>query len=123
MNTSKQVGTIGVATVGTGAALTAGIASACCVGPALAPIFVTVLGAGGLAAVSELRPYAPWLLLASGAMLGFSFWQTHRRSACAVEGSAVAIPFGLRIARLIIWAAAALWLASTVYSIYGFLKE
>jgi hypothetical protein len=123
MSASKQVGSIGAATVGTGAALAAGIASACCVGPALAPIFVTVLGAGGLAAVSGLRPYAPWLLLASGAMLGFSIWQTHRRSACAVEGSASAVPFGVRLARFITWAAALLWLASAMYSIYGFLNE
>jgi len=123
MSAGKQVGAIGAATVGTGAALTAGIASACCVGPALAPIFVTVLGASGLAAVSGLRPYTPWLLLASGAMLGFSFWQTHRQSACAVEGSAIAVPFGLRLARFITWAAALLWLTSAIYSIYGFLNE
>ncbi len=123
MNGSKQVGAVGAATVGAGAALTAGIASACCVGPALAPIFVTVLGAGGLAAVSGLRPFTPWLLLASGAMLGFSFWQTHRRPACAVEGSTIAVPFGLRLARFITWSAALLWLASAIYSIYGLLNE
>jgi hypothetical protein len=123
MNTGKHAGAIGAATVGTGAALTAGIAGACCVGPALAPIFVTVLGAGGLAAVAGLRPYTPWLLLASGPMLGFSFWQTYRRSACAVEGAATPVPFGLRLARYITWAAALLWLASAAYAIYGFLNE
>jgi hypothetical protein len=123
MKTGKPVSAIGAATVGTGAALTAGVAGACCVGPAVAPILVTILGASGLAAVSGLRPYTPWLLLASGAMLGFSFWQTHRRPACAVEGSAIAFPFGLRVARFITWAAALLWFASAIYALYGFLNE
>jgi mercuric ion transport protein len=123
MKAREQASAIGAATVGTGAALTAGVASACCVGPAVAPILVTILGAGGLAAVSGVRPYTPWLLLASGAMLGFSFWQTYRRPACAVEGSAITPPFGLRVARFITWAAALLWLASAIYALYGFLNE
>ncbi|HEY2473845.1 MAG TPA: mercuric transporter MerT family protein [Candidatus Cybelea sp.] len=122
MNRPSQAGAIGAATVGTGAALTAGIASACCVGPALAPIFVSVLGASGLVAVSGLRPYTPWLLIASAAMLGFSFLQTYRRPACATGGSA-SVSIGVRIARVVTWAAAALWLASTAYSIYGLVNE
>jgi hypothetical protein len=123
LKTGKQVSAIGAASVGTGAALTAGVASACCASPAVAPILVTILGASGLAAVSGLRSYTPWLLLASGAMLGFSFWQTHRRPACEVEGSAITLPFGLRVARIITWAAALLWLASALYALYGFLNE
>jgi hypothetical protein len=123
MKAGKQVGAIGAATVGTGAAVTAGIASACCVGPALAPTFVAVLGAGGLATVSGLRPLSPWLLLASGAMLAFSFRQTYRRPACAADGTAIEFPLGLRVARLVTWVAAALWLASATLAIYGFLNE
>jgi hypothetical protein len=123
MSIGKQVGAIGAATVGTGAALTAGIAGACCVGPALAPVFLAVLGASGLAAVAGLRPYTLWLLLASGVMLGFSFWQTYRRSACTIDGSATAVPFGLRLARFVTWVAALLWLASATYAVYGFLHE
>ena len=123
MKRASEASAIGAAGLGTGAALTAGVASACCVGPALAPIFVAVLGAGGLATVAGLRPFTPWLLLASGAMLGFSFWQTHRRAACAADGSAIALPLGLRIARFVTWVAAVLWLASALYSAYGFLNE
>jgi hypothetical protein len=123
MKAGKQVGAIGAATVGTGAALTAGVASACCVGPALAPIFVAVLGAGGLATVSGLRPFTPWLLLASGVTLAFSFWQTHLRAACTPDGSAIVLPLGLRIARFVTWAASVLWLASAIYAVYGFLDE
>ena len=123
MRAGQQVGAIGAASVSTGAALTAGVASACCVGPAMAPILVTILGASGLAAVSGLRPYTPWLLLASGAMLGFSFWQTHRRPACVAEGRAITLPFSFRVARFITWAAALLWLASAIYALYGFLNE
>jgi MerT mercuric transport protein len=123
MKTGEQVVAVGAATVGTGAALTAGVASACCVGPALAPVFLTVFGAGGLAAVAGLRPYTPWMLLASGAMLGFSLKQTHRRIPCSVDGSVVPIPLSLRIARLVTWTAVLFWLASTSYAVYGFLHE
>ncbi|MGC1985381.1 MAG: hypothetical protein WA668_08350 [Candidatus Cybelea sp.] len=123
MKAGEQVAAVGAATVGTRAALTAGVASACCVGPVLAPVFLSVFGASGLAAVSGLRPYTAWMLLASGAMLGFSLKQTHRRLPCAGGGSMVAVPLSLRIARLVTWAAVLLWLASASYAVYGFLHE
>lgn len=110
-----EAGAIGAATLGTGAAIAAGIASACCVGPALAPIFLSVLGASGLIAVAGLRPFTPWMLLGSAIMLGFSFWQLYRRRICATTG--------LRVARVIVWLAAAGWLASTAYAIYGLITE
>ena len=123
MNTGKQLSAIGSAAVGTGAALTAGVASACCVGPALAPFFVTVLGASGLAAVSGLRPYAPWMLLASGALLGLTFRQVYRQTECGTDSTPMTLPAGLRVARVVAWAAAALWIVSTIFAIYGFLHE
>lgn len=122
MKSTREVGAIGAATVGTGAALTACIASACCVGPALAPIFVAVLGASGLAAVSGLRPYTPWILLASVGMLTFSFRQLHRKRVACDPASAT-VPISVRIARLVTWLASLLWLASAAYSVYGFLHE
>jgi hypothetical protein len=120
---SGEVTAIGAATIGSGAALTAGVASACCVGPALAPIFLSVLGASGLAAVSGLRPFTPWLLAASATMLLFSFWQSYRRRACAGDGSSIPVPLSIRVARIIAWVAALLWLASATYSLYGFLNK
>jgi MerT mercuric transport protein len=123
MKTGKQLSAIGSAAVGTGAALTAGVASACCVGPALAPFFVAVLGAGGLAAVSGLRPYTPWMLLASGALLGLTFRQVYRPTECGTQSSPTTLPAGLRVARVIAWAAAAFWLASTIFATYGFFHE
>jgi hypothetical protein len=119
---ADEASAIGAAGLGTGAAITAGVASACCVGPALAPIFLSVLGASGLATVSALRPFTPWLLLASALMLGFSFWRTHQRPACA-NGIAPPISHAVHIARVITWLAATLWLISAAYSIYGFLNE
>ncbi len=122
MKPYNEISAIGVAGLGTGAALTAGIASACCAGPALAPIFLSVLGASGLVAVSGLHPFTPWLLLGSALMLGFSFWSTYRQPACA-NGVAPPISRAVRFARVITWLAATLWLASAAYSIYGFLNE
>jgi len=123
MKPSSEGTAIGAATIGTGAALTAGVASACCVGPPLAPIFLSVLGASGLAAVSGLRPYTPWLLAASAAMLIYSFWQGYRRRACRADGSAIPVPIGVSIARVVTWMAAVLWLVSATYSLFGFLNE
>lgn len=121
MKRVREASAVGAATVGTGAALTAGVASACCVGPAVAPIFVTVLGAGGLAAVSGLRPYTPWMLLASGAALAFSLRLLRRRSGC--DPAPAAIPPSVRIARIVTWLACVVWLGSAAYSAYGFLHE
>lgn len=121
MSRAHEVSAIGAAGLGTGAALTAAVASACCVGPALAPVFLAVLGASGLATVSGLRPFTPWLLAGSALMLGFSFWSTYRRPTCG--GIAPPISRAVRVARAVIWLAATLWIISAAYSIYGFLNE
>lgn len=120
---SNKVPAIGAATVGTGAALTAVVASACCVGPVLAPIFLAILGASGLAAVSGLRPYTPWLLVGSAAMLAFSFRQLYRADACEVGTRAARSSASMRVARFAVWIAAGLWLISTAYAVYGSLHE
>lgn len=122
MKSTREAGAMGAATAGAGAAITAGIASACCVGPALAPIFVTVLGASGLAAISGLRPYAPWILLASGALLIFSLRQLYRKRV-ACDPASLTISTSVRIARIVTWLALVLWLASAAYSAYGFFHE
>src|SRR5260370_27952801 len=87
---AKETSAIGAAAAGTGAVLTATVASACCVGPAVAPIFLSVLGASGLALVAGLRPYSPWILLLSALLLAFSFRQVYLQSPlCAADGSAL----------------------------------
>jgi hypothetical protein len=116
---TQDASAVGAATVGTGAVLTATVASACCAGPALAPIFVSVLGASGLAAVSGLRPYSPWLFLLSGAMLAFGFRQVLGKPACAADGAPLPVSRGMKIARTTLWIAAALWLVSVSYTIYA----
>lgn len=120
---AQETSALGAATVGTGAVLTATVASACCVGPALAPIFVSVLGAGGLAAVAGLRPYSPWLLALSAAMLAFGLRQVFRRPACAADGVPIPIRSGVRIARIVLAISAALWLVSAAYAVFGLLHE
>jgi hypothetical protein len=119
----SQAEAIGAAALGTGAAVAAGIACACCVGPALAPILLALLGSGGLIAVSTVRPYAPWMLAGSAVLLAFSFRQTHRKLSCTSGEAAMPIPPGVRIARVITWLAIVLWLASAAYALYGVLNE
>ena len=117
-----QIPAIGAATLGSGAAVTAAFASACCVGPAIAPIFLSILGASGLVAVSYLRPYTPWMLLGSAILLAFAFRQLYRRQPCA-DGEKPPVSLGIRIARCIVWLASVLWVVSAIYAIYGFLHE
>jgi len=124
MKLRSSVSSIGAAGVGTGAALTATLASACCVGPSLAPIAISVLGASGLIALTALRPYTPLLLLGATLMLAFSFRQIYSvRSNCLAQGASAPVSRGVRFARIITWIAAFLWLASVADSIYGFLHE
>jgi hypothetical protein len=118
-----EASAIGAAGVGAGAALAAGVASACCVGPAVAPVLLSVLGATGLVTVAGWRPFTPWLLLGSALMLASSFRQGYRRRACAPGGAPSPIPLAVRIARIVTWAAAFLWLISAAYAAYGFLNE
>jgi len=120
---AREVSAVGAATIGTGAVLTATVASACCVGPALAPILVSVLGSSGLAAVAGLRPYSPWLLLGSAAMLAFSFRQAYRKQPCAEVGVRFPVPRGVRFARVVLGAAGVLWLISGAYAAYGMLQQ
>jgi hypothetical protein len=120
---TQETSAIGAAAVGTGAVLTATIASACCVGPALAPVFLSILGASGLAAVAGLRPYSVWLLLLSAGLLAFGFRQVFRGPTCAVEGTQPTLALGVRVARAALIAAAAVWFVSAIYAIYGLINH
>lgn len=123
MKRSAETEALGSAAISTGAAVLAGISSACCVGPALAPLLLTVLGTSGLIALSWVRPYAPWMLLGAAAMLALSFRQSYRRQACTLASTPSRPPTGIRVARAVSWIAALLWLASAAYAVYGFVRE
>lgn len=116
----SAVGTaVGTATVGVGAAVTATLASVCCTGPVLAPIVVGLLGATGAAAAAGLKPYTPYLFALSFVMLAFGFWSVYRtKRACVVAGSAVSSGLALNISQIVLLVAAALWVASLVFTLY-----
>lgn len=110
---------VGTASAGVGAAVTATLASVCCTGPVLAPIVVGLLGATGAAAAAGLKPYTPYLFVASFAMLAFSFRSVYRaRQACSV-GSTGSIPVSVKISQAVLWIAAAIWLGSVILTIYS----
>lgn len=121
--TPSRLPALGAATVGAGAAVTAAIAGACCVGPALAPVFLSILGAGGLIAVSGLRPYTPWLLLLSALMLAFSIRQLFRKTTSAAVCEVNQTSISTRVARVMVIGAGLLWCLSAAYGIYGLLHE
>ncbi|HTD62037.1 MAG TPA: mercuric transporter MerT family protein [Gemmatimonadaceae bacterium] len=100
----------GAAAGGLASALVAVFASLCCV----SPVIILVLGASGAVAAASLGPYRLPLLIVSGALLGFGYWQTFRRPTT----SAVSCPprvgrwirVSLSIAAVAWIAAATLWL-------------
>jgi mercuric ion transport protein len=102
----RAIGAGAAATSGT--SLIAAIASFCCVGPWAVMLF----GVPGAIFIARWEPYRPTLIVASGALLGWSFWRTYRlRQACAA-GTCASGPSPWLIATL--WIAAALWLFALV---------
>jgi hypothetical protein len=103
--------TSGAAVGGLAGALTATIASLCCIGP----VTFFLLGAGGAVAAAGLRPFRLPLLIASGVVLSIGYWRTYRApsaaGACPPQiGRWVRI--SLRIA-IVAWiVGATLWLAA-----------
>jgi mercuric ion transport protein len=104
----------------TGAAVGVAVASACCVGPVISPLIVGLLGAGGAVWAADLEPYSPYILAASGALLGYGFLVTYRRPRECAAGDDAALGRNRRSPRwlrLALWAAALLWAASLAINV------
>lgn len=116
----KTAGALGSAGAGVGAALTATVASACCVGPVAAPLIVGILGAGGAAWAASLKPYSPYLLAFSGALLAYAFWALYRPGASCDTDEPKAPEAGRWTrwtALAVAWSAAALWSGAVVLNL------
>ena len=100
---------LGSATGGLATAIAAFFAALCCVGPST----VAVLGAGGALAAASLKPYRPYLLLASLAMILYGFWRAYRTSGLNRQGVACPTRIG-RFTRKALWFAAIVWIAAAV---------
>ena len=106
---------VGSAGTSAGAALGAVMIAGCCAGPALGPLIVALFGVSGAVALAGLKPYTPFILAASGAMLAFSFWTTYRPGrACAVSTPRT---FAARISRPLLWVSAIVWIASIALTV------
>lgn len=98
---------LGSATGGLATAIAAVFAALCCVGPST----VALLGAGGALAAASLKPYRPFLLLASLAMILYGFWRAYRTTGRNLQGVACPTRIG-RFARKALWLAAIVWAAA-----------
>lgn len=110
---ARDVGAVGAATTGVGAALVTLVAGACCVSPVVAPLIVGILGASGAVWVASLKPYAWWILAAAGLALAGGFWTVYRpRPACDVDTAPKRSRWLPRIARVSLWFGAVCWMAA-----------
>lgn len=110
---ARDVGAVGAATTGVGAALVTLVAGACCVSPVLAPLIVGILGASGAVWVASLKPYAWWILGIAGVALVGGFWTVYRpRPACDIGDAAKRNRLMPRIAKASLWFGAVCWMAA-----------
>ncbi len=96
------------AAYGIGAVLGSFGMSLCCLAPLVFPLVFPLLGLGTLSSLWLLRtlvPYRSWFFLATAVFLGLGFYMNYRPGA----------PKG-RMNRAVLWASAALVLASMGYS-------
>ena len=99
----SQKATTAAAGVGAGAALTATVAGACCIGPTLSPLIVGVLGVSGAIQLAGIKPYTPYLLGGSLVMLAYAFWRAYRRQGeCRVKPR--------RAVQVMLWVSVLIWM-------------
>jgi hypothetical protein len=113
--TARDLGTVGAATTGIGAALMTIVGGTCCVSPIISPIIVGVLGAGGAVWAAGLKPYSWWILGVAGAFQAGSLWSVYRpRAACDIEEPPRPRRLLSRLAKGSLWLGALLWMAAVV---------
>ena len=84
----------------------------------MAPVLVSVVGASGAAWAAGLKPYSPYMLEGSLALLAYGFWTLYRRQACAPGEAPVSGARSPRWVRLVLWGAAVIWVASLGATLY-----
>ena len=97
-------------------ALTAGLASLCCIGPMAA----AAIGLGAFSAGAVFENLRPYMLAATGALLGTAFYLAYRRGAkekCSDRSCAVSP--GKRLQRALLWIFAALAVSLGAFPYYS----
>jgi mercuric ion transport protein len=108
--------TLGAGVAGAGSALAAVLASSCCV-PVIAPLIVAVLGASGAAWAAGLKPYNPYILAGSLALLLYGMWTVYRpRPACSPEGCRTS--GAGRGVKAVLWIALSLWTLAALLNLF-----
>ncbi len=106
---------IASASTGVAAAALTVVSAACCVSPVVAPIIVSLLGAGGAVWAAGLKPYGWWILGGSLVSLTYGFWIVYRpRASCAIGGNVAERRVLPRMAKISLWFGAACWMTGVL---------
>ncbi|HVG07504.1 MAG TPA: mercuric transporter MerT family protein [Thermoanaerobaculia bacterium] len=111
----RPYGALGAGAAGAGSALATVLASSCCI-PVIAPLIVAVLGASGAAWAAGLKPYSPYILAGSLALLLYGLWTVYRpRPACSPVGCPTGAGRGVKA---VLWVAVALWALAALLNLF-----
>jgi hypothetical protein len=79
-------------------------------------LVVAVLGASGAAWAAGLKPYSPYILAGSLALLLYGMWTVYRpRPACGPEGCPAGAGRGTKV---VLWVAVAMWALATLLNLF-----
>ena len=80
-----------------------------------APWAVALLGVGGAVVLARMAFLLPYVLIASGALLGIGFWLAYRRPAECADGTCV--PTSRRTLQWVVWISAVIVAALTIVAL------
>lgn len=87
-----------------GSILSAFLASMCCI----APVVLSLIGAGSLGFAAAFEPYRPYLMVVTGIFLGTGFYFTYRKREIKCEDGTCRVESPRLVSKVILWLAAAI---------------
>ena len=95
------------------------IASLCCIGP----VFVVLLGAGSITALSIFEVYRPYLIGLTSVLIGLAFYLTYRKREVKCEDGTCKVENGSKWAKRGVWSATIVAVLAIGFPYLGFAPQ